>query len=51
MTRGLRFFIVAGVLNLFGDTLRVGLERHFAAFIVLSAVIVVLGFVIAAHLL
>jgi membrane protein YqaA with SNARE-associated domain len=51
VTRGLRFFIVAGVLNLFGDTLRVGLERHFAAFIVLSAVIVVLGFVIAAHLL
>jgi membrane protein YqaA with SNARE-associated domain len=51
VTRGLRFFIVAGVLNLFGETLRVGLERHFAAFILLSAGVVVLGFVIAAHAL
>jgi membrane protein YqaA with SNARE-associated domain len=51
LTRGLRFFIVAGALNLFGDTLRVALERHFAAFILLSAAVVVLGFVIAAHAL
>jgi membrane protein YqaA with SNARE-associated domain len=51
VTRGLRFFIVAGVLTLFGETLRSGLERHFAAFIVLSAAVVVLGFVIAAHVL
>ena len=51
LTRGLRFFIVAGALNLFGDTLRVALERHFAAFLVLSAAVVVLGFVLAAHAL
>jgi len=49
LTRGLRFFLVAGALRLFGDTLRGALERHFAAFLVISAAIVVLGFVIAAH--
>ena len=51
ITRGARFFIVAGALNLFGDTLRVALQRHFAAFIGLSVVIVVAGFVLAAHVL
>ena len=49
VTRGARFFLVAGALNLFGDTLRGALERHFAAFLGLSAAIVVLGFVLAAH--
>jgi membrane protein YqaA with SNARE-associated domain len=49
LTRGARFFLVAGALNLFGDTLRVALERHFAIFLLLSVAIVVLGFVIAAH--
>jgi membrane protein YqaA with SNARE-associated domain len=51
LTRGARFFLVAGALHLFGDTLRGALERHFAAFIVLSVAVVVLGFVIAAHAL
>ena len=51
LTRGARFFIVAGALTLFGDTLRVALERHFAAFIGLSALVVVAGFVLAAHVL
>jgi membrane protein YqaA with SNARE-associated domain len=51
LTRGARFFLVAGALHLFGDTLRGALERHFAAFLVLSAAVVVLGFVIAAHAL
>jgi membrane protein YqaA with SNARE-associated domain len=51
VTRGLRFFLVAGALNLFGDTLRGALERHFAAFLALSAAVVVLGFVLAAHVL
>jgi membrane protein YqaA with SNARE-associated domain len=49
VTRGLRFFLVAGALNLWGDTLRGALERHFAAFIALSAAVIVLGFVLAAH--
>jgi membrane protein YqaA with SNARE-associated domain len=51
ITRGGRFFLLAGALNHFGDPLRVALERHFAAFIVLMAFIVVAGFVIAARVL
>jgi membrane protein YqaA with SNARE-associated domain len=51
ITRGARFFIVAGALNLFGDSLRGALERHFGAFIVLSVLIVVAGFFLAAHTL
>ena len=51
LTRGARFFLVAGALNLFGDTLRVALQRHFAAFIGLSALVIVAGFVLAAHVL
>ena len=51
LTRGARFFIVAGALNLFGDRLRGALERHFALFLLLSVGIIVLGFVLAAHAL
>jgi len=51
ITRGLRFFLVAGALNLFGDSLRGAMERHFAAFVAISIAFVVLGFVIAAHAL
>lgn len=51
ITRGARFFLVAGALNLFGDPLRAALERHFAAFIVGSVLIVVAGFFLAAHTL
>ncbi len=51
LTRGARFFIVAGALTLFGDTLRIALERHFAAFVGLSVLMVVAGFVLAAHVL
>ncbi len=49
VTRGVRFFLVAGALNRWGDPLRGLLERYFAAFIVLSVAFVVLGFVLAAH--
>jgi membrane protein YqaA with SNARE-associated domain len=49
VTRGARFFLVAGALNLWGDTLRGALERHFGVFIALSVAVVVLGFVLAAH--
>ena len=51
VTRGARFFLVAGALNYFGDYLRPALERHFAAFVLVSAAVVVLGFVLAAHVL
>lgn len=51
ITRGGRFFLLAGALNHFGDPLRLALERHFAAFIVIMAITVVLGFYLAAHVL
>src|SRR5579863_9601052 len=44
VTRGARFFLLAGALNLFGDPLRVALERHFALFLALIAVTIVAGF-------
>jgi membrane protein YqaA with SNARE-associated domain len=51
MTRGARFFILAGALNLFGDPLKVALERHFALFMGIIAVTIVAGFWIAARVL
>jgi membrane protein YqaA with SNARE-associated domain len=49
ITRGGRFFLLAGALNHFGDPLRLALERHFTAFIALMAVTIVVGFYLAAH--
>lgn len=50
VTRGARFFLVAGVLNWFGEPLRVALEKHFAIFIGLVVAAVVVGFALAAHM-
>jgi membrane protein YqaA with SNARE-associated domain len=47
LTRGARFFIVAGVLNRFGDPLRDALERHFALFLGIIAATIVAGFWVA----
>jgi membrane protein YqaA with SNARE-associated domain len=51
VTRGARFFILAGALNLFGDSLKVALERHFALFMAIIAVTIVAGFWIATRVL
>jgi membrane protein YqaA with SNARE-associated domain len=51
ITRGARFFILAAALNHFGDPLRLALERHFTAFILVMLAIVVGGFYLAAHVL
>jgi len=51
VTRGARFFLLAGALNWFGDSLRVALERHFALFLGLIVVIIIAGFWIAARML
>jgi membrane protein YqaA with SNARE-associated domain len=48
LTRGARFFLLAAALNRFGDPLRLALERHFAVFLALIAIIIVMGFVVAA---
>lgn len=48
LTRGARFFLVAGALNRWGDPLRAALERHFAAFLATLLGAVVIGFYLAA---
>jgi len=47
VTRGARFFLVAGILNWFGDPLRMALERNFAAVLGAFLALIVVGFVIA----
>ena len=51
ITRGARFFIVAGLLNRFGDPIRGALERHFAATLIGFVVLVVAGFYIATRVI
>jgi len=51
ITRGARFFLVAGALNLFGEPLRRAMERNFAAVLGAFAALVVAGFVIAIKLI
>jgi membrane protein YqaA with SNARE-associated domain len=50
ITRGARFFILAALLNRFGETLNGLLEKYFGLFIIVLVVIVVAGFFLAAHL-
>ena len=50
ITRGARFFLLAGALNLWGDSIRALLERHFAVFVGLILVTIVGGFWLAAHM-
>ncbi len=47
LTRGVRFFLVAGALHWFGEPLRAAIERNFAAVLGGFAVLVVAGFVVA----
>ena len=47
VTRGARFFLVAGALNWFGEPLRNAMERNFAAVLGGFVALVVVGFVIA----
>jgi len=47
LTRGARFFLVAGVLNRFGEPLRAAMERNFAAVLGGFAALVVVGFIVA----
>jgi len=50
VTRGARFFILAALINKFGDPIRDKLEKHFGLFMGGLAAIVVIGFVIAVKL-
>ena len=47
LTRGTRFFMVAGALRWFGEPLRTAMERNFAAVLGGFAALVVVGFVVA----
>ncbi|WP_237478134.1 YqaA family protein [Lichenibacterium dinghuense] len=49
ITRGARFFILAGLLNRFGDPIRGALERHFASILVGFLLLVGIGFYVATH--
>ncbi|MDP2355474.1 MAG: YqaA family protein [Beijerinckiaceae bacterium] len=50
ITRGARFFLVAAVLNRFGDTIRILLDRHFAIFLALVVFFIIAGFVVVSRL-
>lgn len=49
ITRGARFFILAGLLNRFGDPIRAVLDRHAGLVVGVLALTVVVGFWMAAH--
>jgi membrane protein DedA with SNARE-associated domain len=47
MTRGARFFILAGIFNRWGGPLKIALEKHLALIASASVAIVVFGFWLA----
>ena len=50
ITRGARFFVLAGLVNRFGDPIKAALERHFGLIVGLFCVLIVFGFWLALHL-
>ena len=50
ITRGARFFIVAGLLNRFGESIKGWLEQHFGLFIALLAIALIGGIFVATRL-
>ena len=51
VARGGRFFIVAILLNRYGDWIRRKLEEHLGLWVTLGAIVLVLGFVVAIKLI
>ncbi len=51
VTRGARFFVLAVLLTFFGEPIKRLLERYFGAFMLVLALTVVAGFVIAAKVI
>ena len=45
MSRGARFFLVAGLIRLFGEPIRVFIEKYFNLLTILFVILLVLGFV------
>jgi membrane protein YqaA with SNARE-associated domain len=50
ITRGARFFLLAGILHRFGEPIKLLLERHFATFMIAIVVMIVGGFWLASHM-
>jgi len=50
ITRGARFFVLAALLNQFGERLKGLLERYFGLFIVMLLAAIAAGFALATHL-
>jgi membrane protein YqaA with SNARE-associated domain len=50
ITRGARFFLLAGILNKFGEPIKRAMEKHFALFMILICVAIVGGFVLAKYM-
>lgn len=51
VARGGRFFIVAILLNRYGDWIRVKIEKHLGLVVAVGAIVLVLGFVVAIKLI
>lgn len=51
VARGGRFFVVAILLNRYGDWIRVRIEKHLGLWVAIGAAVLVLGFVIAIKLI
>ncbi|MBH5400561.1 DedA family protein [Bradyrhizobium sp. CNPSo 4010] len=51
VARGGRFFVVAILLNRYGDWIRVRIEKHLGLWVAIGAAVLVLGFIIAVKLI
>ena len=51
VARGGRFFVVAILLNRYGDWIRVRIEKHLGLWVAIGAAVLVLGFVVAVKLI
>ena len=47
IARGGRFFVVAILLNRYGEWIRVRIEKHLGLWVAIVAAVLVLGFIIA----
>jgi hypothetical protein len=50
IARGGRFFVVAILLNRYGEWIRIRIEKHLGLFVAVGAAVLVLGFVVAFRL-
>jgi len=51
VARGGRFFVVAIVLNRYGEWIRIRIERHLGLWVALFAALLILGFIVALRML